>query len=80
MTSHMNGDLDTAVGQCLFAGRMPLTSGFESGLLDSVGLQEAVQLLLCAPPPFVVVEVEGAGVRVADDRVPPHPGRVCGGF
>ena len=38
---------------------------------DGVRLQERVQLALVAPVALEVVEVQLAGVGVADDRIPP---------
>ena len=45
------------------------TVGFDLGLLDGVSLQELVQPGLLAPVAAVVVVLEGAGLKIGDDRV-----------
>jgi len=48
-----------------------LAAGFDFGLLDSVGLKEAVKLRLVAPAAAIVVELDFAGRQIADGWILP---------
>src|SRR5262245_53861661 len=62
---------DAAVGQRLLGDGVALLAGLQAGLLDRVGLQEAVELRLFATSAFKAVEVDGARRGVDDGGVLP---------
>ena len=66
-----DGEPDRAVGQGLLGDRVAPLAGLERGLLDGVGLEEAVELRGVAPGAAVVVVADPAGGGVDDGGVEP---------
>ena len=68
----LDGELDGAVGQGLLDDAVAPLAGLDRGLLDGVGLEEAVELLLRAPAAVVVVVADAGRSAVStDDGVEP---------
>jgi hypothetical protein len=67
----VNDEPDGAVGERLLGDGVTAFTGLEGGLLDGVGLEEAIELLLPAPGLVEVVEPDAAVGGVEDDGVEP---------
>src|SRR5262249_43353172 len=70
-SAHVDREFDRAVRQALLGERMALSTGFEFSLFASIGLQKSIELLWLTPSAVVVVELQRALRRVADEGVPP---------
>ena len=67
----LDSEFDGTVGQRLFGDRVSLLAGFELSSLHRIRLQEAVKLVLRAPAPLVIIELDRSLRSINDNGVSP---------